>query len=159
MIKSSILINLKQLQVASFVSDENLAEVRSNFSKSEQKIMSPATIFALYAAKKAFESAKWIPETEEERQRTGVAIGMGMADLSDICETNECLKRSYNKVSPLFVPRILLNMPAGQVSIAYNLQGPNHAVSTACASGLNSMGDAYRFISLNFADAMVREIT
>lgn len=142
-------------KVASPISDEYLEEVRSNFSKTEMRTMSPATVYALYAAKQAFESAQWTPTTENDQQRTGVAIGMGMVDLADICDTSDNLKRAYNKISPFFVPRILLNMAAGQVSIAYKLRGPNHAVSTACATGLHSFGDAYRFIKHNDADAMV----
>jgi 3-oxoacyl-[acyl-carrier-protein] synthase II len=141
-------------KVAAPLPNEHLQEVISSFSKSEMKKMSPATAYALHAAHQAFKSAQWTP-SEIERQRTGVAVGMGMVDLSDICETNENLNRAYNKVSPFFVPRILLNMAAGQISIAYKLQGPNHAVSTACATGLHAIGDAYRFIRHHDADAMI----
>lgn len=142
-------------KVAAPLNDSDLETIRSDFGKSELKTMSPATVYAMYAAKQAFASAGWIPETLEEQKRTGVAVGMGMVDLSDICETNDNLKRSYNRVSPFFVPRILVNMAAGQISIKYKLLGPNHAVSTACATGLHSIGDAYRFIQHDDADVMV----
>lgn len=142
-------------KVAAPISDEDLEKIRSDFGKSELKTMSPATVYAMYAAKQAFASAGWIPDTLEQQKRTGVAVGMGMVDLQDICETNESLKRGYNRVSPFFVPRILVNMGAGQISIKYKLLGPNHAVSTACATGLHSIGDAYRFIKYNDADVMV----
>lgn len=122
-------------KVAAPLSDECLDAVRAEFSKTEIKAMSPATVYALYAAKQAFKSAGWMPESLEDQKRTGVAVGMGMVDLSDICETNESLTRAYNRVSPFFVPRILVNMGAGQISIKYKLLGPNHAVSTACATG------------------------
>lgn len=142
-------------KVAAAISDENLEKIRADFGKSEMKTMSPATVYAMYAAKQAFESAGWKPETLEQQKRTGVAVGMGMVDLQDICETSDNLKRGYNRVSPFFVPRILVNMGAGQISIKYKLLGPNHAVSTACATGLHSIGDAYRFIKHNDADVMV----
>lgn len=142
-------------KVAASLSDEDLERIRSDFSKTELKAMSPATVYALYAVKQAFASAGWIPETLEQQKCTGVAVGMGMVDLNDICETNNNLTRAYNRVSPFFVPRILLNMAAGQISIKYKLLGPNHAVSTACATGLHSIGDAFRFIKHSDADVMV----
>lgn len=142
-------------KVAAPISEDDLRTILSEFSKSELKTMAPATAYALYAAKEAFELARWIPKTTNEHQRTGVACGMGMVDLADICEQNENLKRAYNRISPYFVPRILVNMAAGQISIKYKLLGPNHAVSTACATGLHSVGDAFRFVKYNDADAMV----
>lgn len=142
-------------KVAAPILDTDLEIIKSEFGKSEVKAMSPATVYAMYAAKQAFISAGYHPETLEQQKRTGVAVGMGMVDLADVCETNENLKRSYNRVSPFFVPRILVNMAAGQISIKYKLLGPNHAVSTACATGLHSIGDAFRFIKHDDADVMV----
>ncbi|ETN61849.1 3-oxoacyl-[acyl-carrier-protein] synthase [Anopheles darlingi] len=128
-----------------------------SFTKSELKTMARGTAFALLAAKEALTAASWTPSAEDESacQRTGVAVGMGMVDLQDICDTNEALKKGYNRVSPFFVPRILPNMPAGQLSIKYGFRGPNHAVSTACATGAHSIGDAFRFIRNGDADVMV----
>lgn len=142
-------------KVAAPMNAQDLETIRAAFGKSEAKTMSPATVYAMYAANQAFGSAGWKPQTLEEQKRTGVAVGMGMVDLTDICDTNESLKRAYNRMSPFFVPRILVNMAAGQISIKYKLLGPNHAVSTACATGLHSIGDAFRFIQYDDADVMV----
>lgn len=103
--------------------------------------MCPATAYALIAAEEAVNDAQWTPSDEADKQDTGVAVGIGMVDLEDVCTTYEALKRGYTKISPYFVPRILPNMAAGQISIKYGFRGPNHSVSTACATGAHSIGD------------------
>lgn len=130
-------------------------ELSNHFKKSELKTMAPATSYALIATKEALEDADILPLSEEDKKRTGVAVGMGMVDLQDICQTNEALNKGYNQVSPFFIPRILPNMAAGQISIKYGLSGPNHAVSTACATGAHAIGDSFNFIRNGDADVMV----
>jgi 3-oxoacyl-[acyl-carrier-protein] synthase II len=88
--------------------------------------------------------------------RAGVAIGNGgIGSLSDINESNANLTQSFKKLSPYFVPKVLVNMAAGQVSIKHGLQGPVHSVATACAAGAHSIGDAFNFIRLGYADLML----
>lgn len=106
-------------------------------------------------AKEAINMAMWKPNNDES-ERTGVAVGMGMADIDGICNTFITLKeKGYNRVSPFFVPRILTNMAAGQISIKYGFRGPNHSVSTACATGNHAIGDSLRFIRNGDADVMI----
>lgn len=144
-------------KVAAFVADKLVQELYLNehFTKSELRSISRGTMFGMIAAKEALEDSQWKPIDTKSLESTGVCVGMGMADLTHVCETNEFLKQGYNRVSPYFVPRILTNMVAGQISIKYGFQGPNHSVSTACATGAHSVGDAFRLIQNGYADVMV----
>lgn len=144
-------------KVAAFVADKLVQELHLNehFTKSELRSISRGTMFGMIAAEEALEDSEWKPSDTKSLESTGVCVGMGMADLTHVCETNEFLKLGYNRVSPYFVPRILTNMVAGQISIKYGFQGPNHSVSTACATGAHSVGDAFRLIQNGYADVMV----
>ncbi|XP_047349136.1 3-oxoacyl-[acyl-carrier-protein] synthase, mitochondrial isoform X1 [Vespa velutina] len=129
--------------------------INKYFSKSELRTMCSATAYALISSEEALSDAKWKPEEENDKRDTGVAVGIGMIDLVDVCATYEALKKGYSKVSPYFVPRILPNMAAGHISIKYGFRGPNHCVSTACATGAHAIGDAFRFIRGGDTSVMV----
>lgn len=143
-------------KVASCVNDTELdSTLLKILSKSDVRTMSRGTMFGIIAASEALEDSQWKPKDSESLEATGVCVGMGMADLVHVCETNDALKVGYSRVSPYFVPRILTNMVAGQISIKYGFQGPNHSVSTACATGAHSIGDAFRLIQNGYADVML----
>ena len=89
-------------------------------------------------------------------ESTGVSIGVGMSSVDEVASTAAAYSASGLKsVSPFFVPRILPNLAAGHLSILHGFMGPNHSVSTACATGLHSIGDAFRFIKASDADVML----
>lgn len=114
------------------------------------------TSYVLAAADNALNDARWSPETERDQCNTGVSIGIGMTDMELIYQSWLGLEaRGPRVVSPHFVPRILTNLPAGEVSIRRQLKGPNHAVSTACATGAHAIGDAMRMIAHGDCDVMV----
>lgn len=146
-------------RVASYVPSGNEVggiNLSDRFTNSELKMMSRATAFALVAAKEALDDADFLPIPEEDKERTGVAVGMGMVPLHDVVDTGLGLQRDgYGKLSPFFIPRILTNLAAGHLSIRYGLLGPNHSVATACATGAHAIGDAYRFIKNGDADVML----
>ncbi|MGB5176958.1 MAG: beta-ketoacyl-ACP synthase II [Thermoanaerobaculia bacterium] len=88
--------------------------------------------------------------------RVGVIIGSGIGGLPLIERTHEKLvEKGPSRVSPFFIPGLIVNMAAGQVSIRYGARGPNSAPCTACTSGLHAIGDAYRQIQYGHADAMI----
>ncbi|KAG5002865.1 hypothetical protein AAZX31_10G039100 [Glycine max] len=112
--------------------------------------------YALCAVDEALKDSNWFPIEQEDKERTGVSIGGGTGSVSDILDSAQliCEKR-LRRLSPFFIPRILINMASGHVSIKYGFQGPNHAAVTACATGSHSIGDAMRMIQFGDADVMV----
>ncbi|KAJ3011495.1 UNVERIFIED_CONTAM: Mitochondrial beta-keto-acyl synthase [Siphonaria sp. JEL0065] len=131
--------------------DYKLAVPKSDWTKTV-----PFMHYAYAAAQQALEDANWFPTVEHLKHKTGVCIGSGIGCLDEIAETALSFQqKGYKKVSPYFVPKTLVNMAAGNISIRYGLMGPNHSVSTACATGAHSIGDAMRFIQYGDADVML----
>ena len=93
---------------------------------------------------------------KEDRTRCGVIIGTGIGGIETIEEQYKILiDRGVSRVSPFTVPRLMPNAASGNVSIVFRLNGPNTAVSTACATGSNAIGDAARLIQHEYADIMI----
>ncbi|WP_339112460.1 beta-ketoacyl-ACP synthase II [Thioclava sp. GXIMD2076] len=113
-------------------------------------------LYGMAAADQAVKDSGWAPETDEERERTGVMIGAGIGGLKAIADTAILIKeRGPKRVSPFFIPSALINLVSGQVSIKHGFKGPNHAVVTACSTGAHAIGDAARLIQWGDADVMV----
>ncbi|KAL8538626.1 hypothetical protein ACS0TY_000587 [Phlomoides rotata] len=112
--------------------------------------------YALCAADEALRDANFMPTQQDEKERTGVSIGAGTGSISDILDASKLIyEKKLRRLSPFFIPRILINMASGHVSMKYGFQGPNHAAVTACATGAHSIGDAARMIQFGDADVMV----
>ena len=113
-------------------------------------------LYGMAAATQAVKDSGWSPDSDEDRERTGVMIGSGIGGLTSIAETAVLIKeRGPKRVSPFFIPSALINLVSGQVSIRFGFKGPNHAVVTACSTGAHAIGDAARLIMLGDADVMV----
>lgn len=111
--------------------------------------------YALAAAKEAMEQAG-LTNGEFEHERAGCCIGAGIGGFKVIEDTQEAyLNGGYKKVSPFFIPGVIINIANGLVSIKYGLKGPNVSMVTACATGTHSIGDAARIIERGDADMMV----
>lgn len=122
----------------------------------EERSMARFAQYAIACAQEALDDAGWQPTKQEDLEATGVTIGSGIGNLDEAYSTSVDFARDgYRKVSPLFVPRLLINLAAGHVSIRYGFKGPNHAATTACTTGLHAIGDASRLIAFGDADVMV----
>jgi len=94
--------------------------------------------------------------TEEMAPRVGCAIGSGIGGIGQIEKNAEIIRTSGpRKISPFFVPGSIINMISGNLSVMYNLQGPNLAIVTACTSGTHNIGLGAKLIALGDADAML----
>lgn len=151
-------------------------------SGADQRRMAKYTQYAIAASDMALADAGWKPKPGSiGAHDTGVCLGSGIGNFEEIYDTSityhkgvsptspppyplpihiETSKlthtpQGYKKVSPLFVPKLLINLAAGHISMRHSFLGPNHSVSTACTTGAHSIGDAARFIAFGDATVMV----
>jgi len=111
--------------------------------------------FALAAAKFAMDDSG-LEIDDRNAERVGVIVGSGIGGLPLIERMhNVLLEKGPDRVSPFFIPGLIVNLAAGQVSIAYGARGPNTAPATACTTGLHAVGDAFRQVQWGYADAMI----
>lgn len=121
----------------------------------DHKRLDRFTLFAMYAAGKAIEDSK-LNVADEDPYRCGVILGSGIGGLSEIeIQVERLLLKGPERVSPLTIPKLMLNAAGGNISIRYGLKGPNFTVATACASATNAMGDALKTIQYDDADVVV----
>lgn len=119
------------------------------------KRMEPFSQYAVAAAKQAFDDSGLDIE-KEDPYMVGCAIGSGIGSLQAMeRETQKLYEKGPNRVNPLLVPLMICNMAAGNVSIQFGLKGKSINDVTACATGTNTIGEAYRSIQYGEADVMV----
>ena len=110
--------------------------------------------YAIAAAQMASDDAK-LNTASEDPDRVGVVIGSGIGGLPLIEEMHKkLLERGPSRVSPFFIPGLIVNLAAGHISIRFNARGPSSAPATACATGAHAIGDASRIIRHDDADVM-----
>jgi len=140
-------------RIAGEVTDFNAEDF---IPKKEIKKMDPFIHYAIAASDMVMEDAG-IKIAPEESSRFGVLVGAGIGGLSTIEKYHE-LVLEYNgpkKITPFFIPMLIINLASGQIAIRHGLKGPNSAVVTACATGTHAIGDAFKIIQRGDADGMI----
>lgn len=121
----------------------------------EARKLDPFVLYAMAAAKECLADSG-IDVARTDRTRFGAIIGVGIGGLTDIeAQHNILLERGPRRINPFFIPKIMMNAAAGQISIQHGLQGPNYATASACASSAHALGLAMKTIRWDEADIML----
>lgn len=140
------------VHIAAEVADFNPEDY---IEKKELKKLGRFSQFAIAASKEALGDAN-LTINDDNADRIGTIIGCGMGGLDIIeQEVTKLIEKGPKRVSPFYIPGAILNMASGNTSIYLGTKGPNKSVVTACASGTNSIGDAFQSILLGKADVMI----
>ncbi|TDM12499.1 beta-ketoacyl-ACP synthase II [Macrococcus lamae] len=140
------------VKIAGELKDFNIEDY---IPKKDARKMDRFTQYAIVAARQAVEDSK-LNINDDNRDRVGVWIGSGIGGMETFENSYDQLQqRGPNRVSPFFVPMMIPDMATGQVSIDLGAQGPNGCTVTACATGTNCIGDAFRILQYGDADVMV----
>ncbi len=111
--------------------------------------------YALAAGVDAVEDAK-LDFAQVDPTRAGCLVGSGIGGIQTLLQWHDVLKeKGPGRISPFFIPALIVNMASGQLSMRYRLKGPNSAVITACATGNHAIGDAFKIIQRGDADLML----
>lgn len=139
------------VKVAGEVKNFDAAEA---VGKKESKRLDRFSQFALACADEAIKSSG-LDLDNIDKNRIGVLVGSGIGGFSTIETEITKMATGSKRVSPFFIPMAISNMAAGNISIKYGLKGPSTAVVTACATGTNGIGEAFRQIKHGYADIML----
>ncbi|NSL51472.1 beta-ketoacyl-ACP synthase II [Calidifontibacillus erzurumensis] len=145
----------KDLFPAKVAAEINDFKPEDFMDKKEARKMDRFTQYAVAASLMAVKDAN-LEITDEIAPRVGVWIGSGIGGMETHEEQHKIfLEKGYRRVSPFYVPMMIADMAAGQVSIVLGAKGVNACTTTACASGANSIGDAFKVIQRGDADIMI----
>ncbi|MDI6889773.1 MAG: beta-ketoacyl-ACP synthase II [Thermodesulfovibrionales bacterium] len=141
-----------QTQIAGEVEDFNPEDY---IEPKELKKMDRFIHFAIAATAMALDDSG-LKIMDSNAERIGVIVGSGMGGLHTIEHYHSVLlEKGPRRITPFFIPMLAINLASGQISIRFGAKGPNSAVSTACATGSHSVGDAFKIIQRGEADAMI----
>lgn len=123
--------------------------------KKDDRKLDPFLKYAIACAVMAVEDAGLNVE-RVDRTRFGVLVGSGIGGITTLLETHKTLlEKGPDRVSPFFIPMLIVNMASGLISMRFGAKGPNSSVVTACATGNHAIGDAMKIIQRDDADIMI----
>lgn len=139
-------------QIAGEVTD---FEATDYIEKKEIKKMDLFIQYAVAAADMAMADSGLVIN-DENAEKVGVLVGAGLGGLPTIEKYHEAMQNGgYKKISPFFIPMLIINLAPGHISMKHGAKGPNLSSVSACATGTHSIGDAFRMIQRGDADAMI----
>jgi len=116
-------------------------------SRKERRKIDLFTLYALAAAEEALSQANWFPSTDADQMATATIVGTGIGGFPTITDAQKTLTtKGYKRLSPFVAPAFLANLAAGNLSIRYGFKGPIGCPVTACAAGIQAIGDGMRMI-------------
>ncbi len=126
-----------------------------HFPKSELKKIERFIQFALLSGEEAIKDSG-LDLSKTDLERFGACVGVGMGGLIEIQSTyKDLMEKGPRRISPFFIPMVITNLAAGQLSIKYGLKGPNTCITTACSSSAHSIGESARLIRDDDVDLML----
>lgn len=137
-----------------FAGEVKNADLASVIDKAQLRKMDLYSQYAIYAATEAVNDSGISGKVDP--YRFGVIFGSGIGGFETfLAEHKNLLEKGERRVSPLFIPKMIYNIAAGNIAITFGAKGTNMALSTACATGATAVGEAYRAIKHGYADAMI----
>jgi 3-oxoacyl-[acyl-carrier-protein] synthase II len=123
--------------------------------KKDDRKFDPFLKYAIACAVMAVEDAG-LPLPQIDKTRFGVLVGSGIGGITTLLDTHDVLNaKGPDRVSPFFIPMLIINMASGLISMRFGAKGPNSSVVTACATGNHAIGDAMKIIQRGDADVMI----
>ena len=135
------------------IAAESCLDLENHFEKKELNRLDRFTAFALIASEQAIKQANLLKQNKPND--IGVIVGSGIGGINTFEEQHKRLMRHPKRVSPYFIPSMISDIAAGQISIKYGFQGINYGIVSACATGSHAIGDAYRQIKYGDADIIL----
>lgn len=130
-------------------------KAEAHFQVKDLKKMDRFIQFSLVAGTEALENSG-LNLASENLERIGSIVGVGIGGLAEIqAQYKELLEKGPRRVSPFFIPAVIGNLAAGQLSLKYGLKGPNTCITTACSSSAHALGESFRYIQNGTCDVMV----
>ena len=134
------------------IGGESSVNLDNYFSSKELNRLDRFTAFSMIASDEAIKQANLI---NIDKNRTGVIVGSGIGGITTFETQHKRLLKHPKRVSPFFIPSMIADIAAGQISIKHGFKGINYAVMSACATGTHAIGDAYKQIKYGDADIMI----